>query len=249
MAEESSGGAFRSWVARWDAEATYTGPTVPDVETRIRAIVELWREPSPSGDWMRGPDARLLQPDARYLRGNSGELATRRGEHVVEYEILKPSPLVSTTTILGGRLADGVDAVPLSTDVGGGRGGNVEADMLLLVRHGATHRLVLVEVKTTSNNSWYAAVENLRQLWLLRNSDAPQRIFHERRPELELPEQLGTRGVVLAPVSYYAAAGARDLAVAPAQQLLARMRAELDVDVVLATWDPKERVVAELAER
>ena len=58
----------------------------------------------------------------------------RRGEYAVEYDVLDPLPDVTNPIWLEASLVDGVNAVPLAKDAGGGRSGNVEADMLLLVR-------------------------------------------------------------------------------------------------------------------
>jgi hypothetical protein len=56
--------------------------------------------------------------------------------------------------------------------------------MLLLTTDGTTHKLVLVEAKTTANDPWYAAVESLRQLRLFLASDSARQIMHRRHPQL-----------------------------------------------------------------
>src|SRR4051812_28896243 len=151
---------FNDWTRRWMKEAQYQGPEVPEVEARIARVVALWEEPIPTG-WERAQDARLLEPGRRYCRTHRGGQGVPRGEHAIEFEILDPSPMEASTSCLGAQLIDGVNALPLAKDQGGGRAGNVEADMLLLVRYGSEYKLLLVEVKWTSNNAWYAAVENL----------------------------------------------------------------------------------------
>jgi hypothetical protein len=150
------------------------------------------------------------------------------------------------TVCLGAPLVDGVNAVPLARDSGGRRAGNVEVDMVLLVCQATGLRLLLVEVKVESNNAWYAAVENLRQMRLFLASDAPRAVFHARLPEFDLPKELPTTAVVLAPVSFYTAAGAKSAAVGPANRLLETMRQNARVDAVLATWDPKSRAIERL---
>ncbi len=212
---------------------------VPDVEESVASIVALWNQEIPgSGAWRRGPDQRLLDPERRYLRGDDGK-AHMSGEHFLEYVVLHPVPADMPTFCLGSRLVDGVNAVPLATDAGGGRRGNVEADMLLLVREDAQgeYRLLLVEVKANSNNAWFAVVENLRQLRLFSESEETQRIFHDHRlPSLDLPQPLPVTGVVLAPEGFYTAPGAKAASVSPAQRLLSGMRAETGVDIRLASW-------------
>ena len=76
------------------------------------------------------------------------------------------------------------------------------------------------------NHAWFAAVENLRQLKLFKQSLETQLLFRRRCPELDLPERLPVTAVVLAPPSFYVANGRRAEAVAPAERLLGRMRDE-----------------------
>ncbi len=246
QAAHDASALFRQWTREWTALAEYRGRLVPDVEARIASLLELWRKPLPDVDWRRERDARLLDPQRRYTRGNGGIGEVRPGEHAIEYEILAPLPVETVTHCLGERLVDGVNAVPLSRDPGGGRSGNVEADMLLLTADGHEHRLVLAEVKAQSQTAWYAAVANLRQLKLLTASPASRRVFHIRLPELELPEALPVTAIVLAPKDFYAAPGAQSAAVAPTEELLGRFRDEIGVDASLATWDPDGRVIERL---
>lgn len=231
---------FHDWARRWIDLAEFPGPKLPDEEGRIAAVVELWRAPIPGQcQWRRGPDERLLDRHIRYCRGNSGPDDQRGPEEAIEYDILSPEAEDMKMCCLGARLVDGVNAVPLAKDLGGKRKGNVEADMVLLVRdeHKQEYRLLLVEVKVGANNAWYALVEHLRQLRLFLEAVEAKRLFHNRRPELDLPELLPVTGVVLAPESFFSAKGQKGASVKPAETLLSRMRDETSVDIRLATWD------------
>ena len=238
----SSNREFNEWARRWMELATFSGRLVPDEEARIAAVAALWREEIPPG-WERGQDSRLLDREQRYCRRKD---SIRRGEYVIEGEVLDPDPGKVSTICLGARLVDGVNAVPLAKDSGGGRTGNVEADMLLLVRDEHEYRLLLVEVKTGSNHAWFAAVENLRQLKLFKQSPETQLLFRRRCPEMDLPERLPVTAVVLAPPRFYVANGRRAESVAPAERLLERMRDEADADVRLATWELRDRTIVPL---
>lgn len=233
---------FKGWARRWMELARFSGRELPDAEGRIASVVALWHESIPPG-WERERDPLLLDRRRRYRRGNDGVDGVRRGEHAIEYDLLNPSPAHVATNGLGARLVDGVNAVPLAKDIGGGRSGNVEADMLLLVRDENEYRLLLVEVKTRSNNAWFAVVENLRQLRLFSESPETQVLFHERCLELGLPQSLPVTAVVLAPHSFYTARGAKAESVAPVEKLLRRMRDAAGVDVQLATWESNERAI------
>ena len=230
-------GSFSEWALEWIRLAKYTGASVPDVDERIEQIVELWDREIP-GTWRRGQDARLLDPKRRYCRGNDAEDAKRRGEHKIEYELLCRCTDASSTCVMGARLVDGVNAVPLARDSAGGRVGNVEADMLLLVQDSAgLHSLEVVEVKVTSNNAWFASVENLRQLRLLKESGETRRLFAMRRGDPGLSEDLPFSGLVLAPRGFYSGHGQKGNAVPPARKLLERLRLDAGVDVRLAVWE------------
>jgi hypothetical protein len=238
-------GNFGAWARRWIDLASYPGTRLLDEEARIAELDELWQLPIPSG-WERPRvnDVIPLDRAIRCRRSHRGGDLGRRDEHTLEDEVLDPSPDTVATTCFGLRLVDGVNAVPLATDSAGGRAGNVEADMVLLVGRDREVRLLLIEVKVVSNNAWYAAVENLRQLKLFLHSASPRDVFHHRLPELSLPDDLHTTAVVLAPRDFYTAAGAKSAAVGPATRLLQRMSGVHDeADAVLATWDPASRAI------
>jgi hypothetical protein len=229
--------SFSDWALEWIRLATYTGHTVPRVDVQIERVVQLWNQLIP-GTWQRGEDARLLDPDRRYCRSNDAVDAKRRGEHKIEYDLLHLSPAVRAVDVMGARLVDGVNAVPLAKDAAGGRLGNVEADLLLLVRNSkGRHRLEVVEVKVTSNDPWFASIENLRQLRLLKESTEARRLFVSRQSHLGLRASLPFSGLVLAPLAFYSGRGKKGNAVGPTQKLLDRMRVDAGVSVRLAVWE------------
>ena len=238
---------FREWIDRWMALARFRGKDVPEPESRIGQALVLWREHIDPG-WERQLDRRLLDPTRRYCRRNWLEDSVRRGEHVIEYEVLAPDPDVDPTTSLGLTLVDGVNAVPLTTNPGAGRRKNVEADMLLLVRNGrGEHVLQLVEVKTAANNTWYAVLENLCQMKFFSQAPNTPSVFHKRHPTLGLPERLPAIPVVLAGSSwYYEAQGQKGRSLPPARMLVEEMRAQSGVHVELAIWHAADRVIAPL---
>jgi hypothetical protein len=232
--------SFGDWAQAWLTLARYHGREVPDLDRRVHDVRSLWDAKIPP-DWERGTDARLIDPKHRYLRRHRSGGPKPGSEHELEYQILEPDPLDVPTFCFGGRLIDGINAVPLARDHAGGRSGNVEADMLLLTEIDGKHRLLLVEVKTISNGAWYATIENLRQLRLFNHSATAQQIFRRRRPKLT--DALPVTAVVLAPRSYFEAPGAKHAAVEPAQHLITNMRTAPGVDVQLAIWDTDARSI------
>ena len=224
------GPSFAIWADRWMATARHSGPSILDVTRRIDQLVRLWKEPIP-GRWERGADSQLM--GERYRRGN--RYTARRGEHVIEYEILHQH--FQRITCEGYNLIDGINALPLVCDSGGGRRANVEADMLLLGKRSGNFRLFLCEVKVESNNAWYATVESLRQLKLLLCSRESLGLFARRNPSLELPSEIPVTALVVAPRPFYASRGQKANAVAPAFELLTRFNSEFGIDARLAIWD------------
>jgi hypothetical protein len=221
---------FAVWADRWMTIAKHTGPSIDAIAGQVERLVQLWKEPIP-GRWERGEDSQLM--GTRYRRGNRNK--TRKGEHAIEYEILCRQ--FGSATCDGYKLLDGVNALPLVHDSGGGRRANVEADMFLLGEHEGTHRLFLCEVKADSNTAWYAAVENLRQLRLLTSCEKSLGLFACRNPSLDLASNIPVTALVVAPPLFYSSRGQKANAVAPALNLLARFSAEFGVDARLAVWD------------
>ena len=224
--------SFADWANRWMVLARYEGPVVPDVSHRIEQLVSLWREEIP-GQWQRGVDSQLLGP--RYRRGDVD--APHPGEHTIEHEIL--CQYFDRVSCYGNRLLDGVNALPLASDAGGGRRANVEADMFLLTEREGAYRLFLCEVKADADNAWFAAVESLRQLKLLMSSSEPLGVFAHRTPSLCLPSEIPVTAIVLAPRSFYESPGKKGNAGKPALKLLARFTSEFGVNVRFAVWDSR----------
>jgi hypothetical protein len=241
---------YKDWAKTFLCQGGYESSEVPDVDARIDQIVELAGSVPPVDQWERDGDRRLRDQHKRYLRGETrrtGKGPHRpRGEHLIEHNILTPDPKVTSTTSLGLPLVDGINAVPLAKDhVDRTRAGNVEADMLLLVGESSQLQLQLVEVKASSNNTWFAVVESLRQLLLFTRSNAAQEIMVDRNSALA-DQKLGVTGVVLAPRRFYEANGKKAKSVEPARRLINRAETELGLRCVLAVMWPeagKEREI------
>jgi hypothetical protein len=193
----------------------------------------------------RAVDRRRRDPYLRYVRSD-GDSPTRPPEHELEHQILKASE--ANFELLGARVVDAINAVPLVKDAAGGRASDVEIDIVFLVEDANGYSLQLLEVKDAANDAWFAVVEALHQLALFEasteNSVVRQLMCH-RNPRLGLqPAELNARSIVLAPEEFYAAGGKHRRSVAPAERLIQRARAEFGVLCELAVWDPGERTIA-----
>lgn len=215
--------------------ARFAGPHLSDATQRIMQVLDLWAEPVP-GSWERGMDSQLLRTS--YRRGDFGN--PHSGEHAIEHEILSQ---LGDIRCLERVVVDGINAMPLTRDRSGGRRGNVEADLLLLVQREGIYHLVNCEVKHSANNCWYAAIETLRQLKLLHLVTAARQLFHNRNPHLTLPAEIPIMGLVVAPACYYTQPGQKTNVLPHAMQLLSEFTAATGVLAHLATWDKESKAI------
>lgn len=81
------------------------------------------------------------------------------------------------------------------------RSGQVIADAFGILRVGEKARPLLIEVKTTADNPWFALIENLHQIRLARACADQIRTFTESRSKLSV--EPGVWGLILAPTSFY----------------------------------------------
>jgi hypothetical protein len=169
------------------------------------------------GDQLAGPTTRFTD------HGGPTKVARRRadGDHVCGDDVRERTSLEEVTA--GG--APELESIET--------GGRVLAPSIQI----AYARYGLVEVKASESNAWYGAIENLRQLKLLRESEATRRLFEFCRPELRLPPDLRISGLVVGPRGFFTGNGKKGNAPKPAQLLLDRLRADTGIDVRLAVWD------------
>lgn len=224
--------SFAAWCKQWELLGTFQGAILPNAEERIQRVLELWQQEIP-GRWRRGIDPQLL--GGRYRRGDLRD--PHPGEHTIEHRILVER--FGKIRLFGGTLIDGVNAFPLACDfAGGGRCGNVEADMLLAVQSPSGLRLVLCEVKTDADDPWYAAVESLRQIRLFVSNPVGYAVMQKRGVLPPSATDPPVTALVLAPADYYCARGKKCNAAAPAKQLFEEMRQRFGIDMRLAVWTP-----------
>jgi hypothetical protein len=214
---------FRVWRDEWDKLGA---------QQRIGDIVEFWQAPIP-GPWMRSEAdiPRRLLEEGRYTRGNLND--TRRGEHVIEYEILVGQ--FDRVTCFGRPLLDGVNAFPLVRDSAGGRNDDVEADLVLLAGPPISASLFVADVKKTDGNPWLALVQNLRQLRLFKANLACSSIFSLRGMNVNVDQVCGG---VIAPKTFYSNSGKRRKSLQLARKLSESMQQEHKIMAELIVWDP-----------
>lgn len=234
---EKQDDSWECWNSEWNRVITIHGSGFEVAKDHIRDIQALWAKPV-HRSWLRHGQV----DDARWPNGTSyrrGDVVDpAAGEHAIEAEILNN---LGEVTWLGESLADGLNAVPLTVS-----GGGIEGDLLLLAKRGSAYGIDLTEVKHSSNNAWYAVVENLRQLKLLQRNreefgdEGICGIF--KRRNAQVAANLPIRCVVLGPPEFYEKRGQKGNAVAPARDLIDALGAP----VTLAVWHQQTRTAEKL---
>lgn len=235
---DSASSALAQWGQEWLDAATFSSRVLEDVDGAINRILDCWKQELPEG--LEHEVDLALAGEDRYKRVHQHGAPRPQSEHEIEVHVLgDPQQPIPEDTWIGLEIVDGLNAVPLASDRSGRRrSGNVEADLLLLVRDGDVWGQRLVEVKAVSNNAFYAVAENLRQLRLFGGSAAAQAIFSDRGTAPQgVP--IPVEGAVLAPRRFYEAAGAKRNGAEYARRLIAAIEADPEVDarITLQAWD------------
>jgi hypothetical protein len=233
---------FVEWNRQWERVWSYSGSTMADCDSRISKIIQLWTCPVP-GKWRRNTDLPRLLSSNRYTRRDKEN--PQNGEHRIEQEILCEH--FQDVVVLGESLVDGFNALPLTiAPKGSARLGNVEVDLFLLIGDENRYVRVAGEVKSNRAHAWWATVENLRQLRLLREADFVASIFDRRNP---LKGSVSSRapivGMVIAPREFYSANGQKANSVQYAHSLIQAMRGHCQLH--LTVWDRQQRRITELS--
>lgn len=232
---------FKVWCKKWMDLANYPGPHLQEPTTRIKKVLELWNEEVPTA-WQR-PDlpSRLHSTIPKYSRGNRGS-EPKASEQELEAQLFgaqEGQGIVFKPYTTFSLLAN---AYPLAIEK------TVEADALALAFSPGEIILFLVEIKTRTNNPWYAAVENLRQLKLLsQNQEGYWRqvwekwgtFIQSRVPGVTAFPLPTATGLVLAPPSFYSARGQKANAAPIASQLAKELeRQDPPVHLQFGEWIP-----------
>ncbi len=243
---------FSDWYSKWEELARFTGPTLPDEEDRIKAVVDLWPEEPPGDGWKRtfasGDFSKLsnLCEAGVIYRRDDGKHPPKGSEHEIERDIID---IGNTGHIVcfkrEYRFEPIVNAFPCAKDSDGRRTANVEFDLLGIIRTTAgVIRPLICEIKTGRNGSkysWYAAIENLRQLRLfIGNIENNLKFIRMKREDLSKALFDAPVGIVIAEHGYYNHRGQKFNSMEPTRKLLERMQSSSrcrDARVVLATWD------------
>lgn len=234
---------FAEWYRRWQSLADFKGAALPgdEWERRINDIIALWPQ-QPPGTWQRTEYqiSNQCKPGCTYRRGDKAR--PNPGEHQIEHSLISGE----TINFLDAkyRFVPITNAFPCVTDVSGGRGANVEVDLLGILEAGDVAHPLICEIKDDANNPWYAVVENLRQLKLFLSNKQVNLPFLKSRYEGTRPFS-SPLGIVIAKSGYFSKPGQKVNSFKAAEILIDRLKAKhSDARVMMASWTQATNVVS-----
>jgi hypothetical protein len=221
---------YFDWSARWEQERRYKGHQISneDLPSRIKSVIDLWKMEIPL-DWERENWTFLQQREFR--RSDEDD---PQSEHKLEIKLFD----LSKWTIAGAKLP--VYLYPELNEISFGNQGKGQRkiDVLALLEiEGITTPLAIEMKGKSTNNCWFAVVENLQQLPLLHSY--PQALS-AANPLLKPFEQLPlaqSRGMVLAPPEFFDSKGQKQNSFRQAKELARALRKELGIIILLAAFN------------
>lgn len=214
---------YKSWSASWKEAMK---------QDDIEKVLALWRKPVPTGF-----HREHWKEDIGYRKNDKGR---KKGEQIIEAQLLGEKGKLSNRIVKtpkGEYQFIGIyNDMRAAQDFGKAKTeGQVIADAFgLLILKKDIHPVV-VEVKINNEDCWYALVENLKQIKLMRANEKNINSFLSiLNPTHSLPHAKGTWGMVLASRGYYEKKGKLPLC----KQLLERLKAEkVEARVALCSYD------------
>jgi hypothetical protein len=175
---------FNDWSARWKAERK---------ENEVLKIVNLWQQPLPR-DWER----EIWKGKLGYRKRseNKGEQFTEKGMFNEETNGFK--------LMFADNEPDSeyrIEAIYHNMPLANQRKGQVIADVFGVLQADERVRPLLIEVKVTANDPWFALVENLQQIRLARACAHKIQEFVQVNSKHRIKG--GVWGLIIAPGSYY----------------------------------------------
>jgi hypothetical protein len=226
--------SYREWSAQWALGRQYTGVRISEktLPARIASVINLWNMGMPLA-WERGNWTFLRQRGFR-----RGDERHPQPEHGLEKKLFG----LSVWEVRGGALPMHLRPELNEISFGNQGAGQRKIDVLALLEVGDKTTPLAIEMKGKStNNCWFAVVENLQQLRLLRSYPPSLLALN---PWLKPFEQLPlsqSRGMVLAPPAFFDTKGQKQNSFRQAKELVSALRKELGIIILLAAFGKNVR--------
>jgi hypothetical protein len=226
--------SYHKWSAQWEQGRQYKGVQIPEkaLPSRIKGIINLWNMEMPL-TWERENWAFLQQRGFR-----RGDERDPQPEHKLEKEFFD----LRAWEVKGGPLPMYLYPELNEISFGNQGDGQRKIDVLAILKIEDRSTPLAIEMKGQStNNCWFAVVENLQQLKLLHRY--PQSRLADN-PLLKPFEQLplsDSWGMVLAPSQFFDAKGQKRNSFRQANELIRALRKERGVTILLAAFNENVR--------
>jgi hypothetical protein len=222
--------SYHDWSAEWARGRRYTGTQISDkaLPSHITSVINLWNMEMPVA-WERKNWTFLRQRGFR-----RGDHQNPQPEHKLEKKLFD----LSVWEVKGGTLP--MHLYPELNEISfGNRGdGQRKIDVLALLRVGDKTIPLAIEMKGKStNNCWFAVVENLQQLRLLRSYPLSHLALNPWLKPFQQPPLGHSWGMVLAPSPFFAAKGQKTNSFRQSKELIRRIRKGLGINILLATFN------------
>jgi hypothetical protein len=175
---------FNDWSAAWKGQRKKSDAV---------GILKLWRQPMPRG-WER----EIWEGRLGYRKCNDN-----KGEQCTEMELFSGGPKAVELIVTDnkGDAEYRVEAIYHNMPLANQREGQVIADAFGVLKTGKSLRPLMIEVKITADDPWFALVENLQQIRLARACAHKIQAFVHENSKHRVDR--GVWGLILAPESYY----------------------------------------------
>jgi hypothetical protein len=226
--------SYREWSAKWAQGRQYTGDQIPEkaLPSRIESVINLWNVRMPLA-WERGNWTFLKERGFR--RGDEND---PQPEHKLERDLFGLSKWEVTGATVPMYLYPELNEISF----GNKRNGQRKIDVLALLEiEGKTTPLAIEMKGKSTNNCWFAVVESLQQLRLLRSYPQSRLALN---PLLKPFEQLPLSrswGMVLAPPPFFDAKGQKHNSFRQAKELARALQKELGIVILLAAFNKNVR--------
>jgi|GEM_PF-6088019 len=226
--------SYGEWSAQWAQGRRYTGAQIPEntLPSRIKSVLNLWSLEIPL-TWERRNWAFLKQRGFRRR-----DIQNPQPEHKLEKKLFDFPEWEVTGGTRSMRLYPQLNEISF----GKYKGGQRKIDVLALLEIAGKSTPLAIEMKGEStNNCWFAVVENLQQLKLLHKY--PKHLLASN-PLLKPFERLPlsqSQGMVLAPPQFFNANGQKQNSFHQAKQLIRALRKELAITILLTAFNKNVR--------
>ncbi len=226
--------SYREWSAQWTRGRRYTGAQISEqtLPSRITSVINLWNIEMPL-DWERKNWAFLQQRGFR--RGDEHD---PQPEHKLEKEFFD----LPAWEVKGGALPMCLFPELNEISFGNQGDGQRKIDVLALLKIADKTTPLAIEMKGKStNNCWFAVVENLQQLRLLHSYPQSRLALNRWLKPFERLPLSQSWGMVLAPPTFFDAKGQKQNSFRQAKELIRALRKELGIIILLAAFNKNVR--------